>query len=343
MELASRELQVLTTIVENYIACAEPIGSRTVARESGLNLSAASMRNTMADLTEKGYLEQPHASAGRIPTAKAFRCYLDTVLRAPVLDDGQQRLIKTYMGGAGLEITDILRQTSRLLSALSRQVSMVLAPGIEDARWMRIDFVQVRSGLIMSVLVLEGGMAQNKLIKVKEHIPQDDLVKFANYLNHHFEGKPLSLVKEHILRELKGAEKRLNKLYRRALILAGETFEPDPERDFFVDGALNMLDHPEFSDLENIRELLHFLEERSRLLELLGKTIGTKGIKITLGRETQCKDLKYCSVISSPYGDRDQSLGVVGIMGPLRMDYSRVVPLVDFTARMLTKVLKNRF
>lgn len=342
MKLAPRELEVLRTIVEDYIAHAAPVGSRTVSKRSGLTLSPASIRNTMADLTDMGFLEQPHTSAGRAPTAKAFRFYLDQVLRPAVLSEQEQALITQYLGGAGLELTDILRQCSRLLSSLSNQVSMVLAPPTDDVRWRNIDFVSVRPGLAMAILVLEGGMMQNRLITVDQKLTQDDLVTFSNFLNHHFTGLTLTAVRLRVLRELSGARERLDALTRRALRLARDAFETSRERDLFVDGTLNLLSQPGFTDIATMRELLALLEERTRLLHILDSTIEGGRIKVCLGRD-ELDDLKDYSLVSTPYGCEDGARGVVGVMGPLRMDYAKVMPLVDFTARMLTELLKKRF
>jgi heat-inducible transcriptional repressor len=340
-DLQDREINVLTTIVEEYIQSASPLGSRIIAKKSGLNLSPASIRNTMADLTDKGFLEQPHTSAGRIPTASAFRFYLDKVLQAPELGENEKALIMSYMGKSGLEITDILRQTSKLISKFSRQVSMVLAPGVGEARWRSMDFILVRTGLVMAVLVLDGGLIQNRLVQVDESVTSDDLVKFSNYLNHHFKGKSLTEVRSQVLNDLKKAERRANRLYNRALRLARDTFCESPERDFFVEGTLNILDQPEFSDIKNMRELLAFLEERSRLLDLLGRSLTEGGVKILLGPETTVDNLQDVGFVTSPYGGREYSTGVLGVIGPLRMDYAKVVPLVDFTAKVLTQMLQK--
>jgi len=341
--LDAREHTVLTTIVDQYIAEATPVGSRSVARISGLALSPASIRNTMADLTDTGYLDQPHTSAGRVPTAKAFRYYLDTVLRQPVLAEDDRRLIEDHLGSAGLELTDILRQASRLLSSFSRQVSMVLAPAKDDVRWRHIDFALVSPGLVMAVLVLEGGLVQNRLVEAEPGLTQDDLTTFGNYLNHHYTGRTLGEVRANLVRELDGARRRLKGMYRRALRLARDAFASDLERDFFFDGTVNLPGQPEFADLGNMRELLHLLEERTRLLELLDRTMEGGRIKVSLGRETKLDVGPDYGFIASPYGGGEHSRGVVGIIGPLRMDYARVVPLVDYTARMLSQVLSKRF
>lgn len=344
MQLTSREQQVLTTIIEQYITNAHPVGSRMVARKSALALSPASMRNTMADLTDKGYLEQPHTSAGRVPTPRAFRHYVATLL-APGDLSGEARLaIRSTLDESGIQLPDMLRQASQALSSCARQVAMASAPGGFDVRWRSIDFVSVRKGLVMAVLVLDGGVVQNRMLPVAEDFSRDDLVRFGNYLNHHFAGLTLSGARAQILRELDGAGERLDRLYRQALTLAGAAVDSGEERDLFVGGAARLLDHPEFKDAGTVSELLDLFDERSRLLELLDRTIEAGEMKITFSNETgDGESPGEYSVVSSPYGGQDGPRGVVGVIGPLRMDYAKVVPAVDFTAQVLTELIRNRY
>jgi heat-inducible transcriptional repressor len=341
--LTHREIDVLKTIVEEYIASAQPVGSRTVAKKSGLRLSPASIRNTMADLTEKGFLEQPHTSAGRAPTVDAFRFYLSTELRMEPLDQGFRQRVGQELTSAGLELTNVLNQASRLISSFSHQVSMILSPSRDDVRWREIDFSLIKPRLVLAVLVLEGGIVQNKLIQTDEDLSADDMVQFANYLNDNFRGLTLHEARQNILAELKNAEQHLKKLYSRALVLARLAFEDLPGREVFVDGAVNMFDHVEFSDIGKMRDIMRFLEERGRLLNLLDRTIAEKGIKITFGQDAEVDDLRDCTVVSAPYGGRQQSMGVVGVIGPMRMNYAVVVPVVDYVAKALTSVLKKNF
>lgn len=342
-ELLPREKEVLKVIIEDYIAKAIPVGSRTVAKQSGLKLSPASMRNVMSDLTEKGYLEQPHTSAGRIPTVQAFRHYLDAVFLPVQLTTGHKQVISRQLQEAGLEISDVLSQASKLVSSLSHQVSLVLAPSHEDVRWREMDFALIKPGLVLAVLILDGGIVQNKLLSVEENVTKDDLATFRNYLNEHYQGLTLSEARRRIIAELDNAKRRLKLLYRRALRLARTTFEENPSREVFVEGTSNILEYAEFSDVHKMREILRLLEERTRLLHILDKTISGEGIKIMLGHESELEDLQDCGVVCSSYGEDFRPLGVVGVIGPLRMDYARIIPVVDYISQALTGLLKDRF
>jgi heat-inducible transcriptional repressor len=296
----------------------------------------------MADLTEKGFLAQPHTSAGRVPTPRAFRLYLDTVLTPPELAGTEREVIRESLDKAGLEIADILRQSSRLLAALSQQVSMVLAPGHSDVRWRSLDFVPVRTGLVMAVLIMEGDMVEHRLVPVEHGVTRDDLTAFSNYLNHHYAGKTLGQARAHIHLELKSAHRRLNRLYLQALTLARDTFEMDAERDFYLDGTAHVLTQPEFADVDTMRELLQLLDERSRLLELLDGTIDAGHTNVTFAKHDPAISKGPYGLISAPFGAADTSKGALGVIGPLRMDYAKILPVVDFTARMLTELLSNR-
>ncbi len=342
-QLLPREEEVIKTIIEDYIVKAMPVGSRTVAKQSGLRLSPASMRNVMADLTEKGYLEQPHTSAGRIPTVLAFRHYLDTVFMPEQLSPEYKKSIDRQLKEAGMELSEVLSRASKLVSSLSRQVGMILAPRHEDVRWREIDFALIKPGLVLAVLVLDAGIVQNKLLSVEETITRDELEKFGNYLNDNYRGMTLAEARTRIIAELENAKARLKLLYRKALRLARTTFEANPLREIFVDGTLNIFEHAEFADVAKMRDILRLLEERTRLLGLLDKTIEEQGIKIMLGQEAEIDDLHGCSVISSTYGDEERPLGVVSVIGPLRMDYARVIPVVDFISQTLTTLMKERF
>jgi heat-inducible transcriptional repressor len=340
MQLTPRQHAVLTTIVDAYIDTARPVGSRAVSKASGLSLSPASMRNTMAELAEAGYLEQPHTSAGRVPTTKAFAHCFSSSPRPGALPDSEQRHIRDALGNAGAELTSVLRHCSRLLSDHARQMGMVLAPGGNDVRWKSIDFVLVRQRTALAVLVLEGGMVQNRLVEVDDAISRDDLTAYGNYLNHHYAGQTLSQARARILAELGSARRRL-RLYTRALALARDAFAAEGERDLFCDGALHLLGQPEFSDVQAMRELLHMLDDKKRLLELLERTMEAAGPRIGVAAaEPGAGDY---GLVSAPYGGPGAPRGVIGVIGPLRMDYAKVVPVVDFTARMLTELLETRY
>lgn len=345
MSLLDREREVLTTIIEAYIASAAPVGSRTVSKQSVLGLSPASIRNIMADLTEAGYLAQPHTSAGRVPTAKAFRFYLDTVMRPAEMPEAQRRRIADGLSTAGLEVGDMLRRASRLLAGLSLQVAMVVVPKESTARWKRIDFSLLNSGLVMVLLVLQGGLVRTRVIETDPEVTADDLVYYANYLNDLFTDMTVAEARLRLLAELEQARQSLSALCRRALSMARVAVEQEREAaaEVFVDGTPNILSQPEFTDAEHMRELMRVLEERTILLNLLDKTANELKTVITIGGESDQAALAELGVITAPYGTGCVPLGAIGVIGPLRMDYAKLVPVVNCTADTLTRLLDRHF
>jgi heat-inducible transcriptional repressor len=345
MPLLDREREVLTTIIEAYIGSASPVGSRAVSKQSPLGLSPASIRNIMADLTDAGYLDQPHTSAGRVPTAKAFRFYLDEVMRLTPLSEEHRRSITGNLATVGLELGDLLRQASRLLSGLSLQVSMVIAPNHAGARWKRIDFSLLNPGLVLVLLVLQGGIVRKRVIETMPEVTSDDLVSCANYLNHLFTDLTVTEVRARLVRELEEAKRSLNALYLQALTMTRATFEQEREAasEVIVDGTPNILSQPEFTDADHMRELMRVLEERTILLELLDKTANELKTLITIGDESDRAALADLGIITAPYGAGPHPLGAIGLIGPLRMDYAKLVPVVNFTARTLTRLLDRHY
>ncbi|MBT8763586.1 heat-inducible transcription repressor HrcA [Desulfohalobiaceae bacterium Ax17] len=342
MRLTQREIDVLSTLIQDYILTGQPVGSRTVAKKSQLNLSPATIRNIMADLSERGLLSQPHTSAGRVPTTKAFRYYLDSILTiSPLPLEEQQRISKT-LEEVGPDLPQTLSQASKILSSLSNQISMVLTPRKSLVRWQQIDFILLRPGLVMSVLVLDGGLIQNKVIQVDKDITADELIKYSNFLNDSFQGRTLYQVREEILEQMKKAHLEFEHLYKKALKLAQDTFEAN-NRQVFVEGTINLLEGEELSDINAMRDLFKILEEKSKLLQLLDKTIESRGLNIILGEEQNLEELQEYSVISSPYSIKDDTLGVVSVIGPMRMDYSKVIPTVDLMAKILSQIFRKHF
>ncbi|PKN42944.1 MAG: heat-inducible transcription repressor HrcA [Deltaproteobacteria bacterium HGW-Deltaproteobacteria-18] len=338
MILSKRETAVLTAVVETYVETALPVSSQTLA--TGLGLSPASLRSTMAALTEKGYLRQPHTSAGRAPTVPAFRYYLDQVLKlGPLPRREQSRLHDHIQPGEG-DLPQVLRRAVRTLSTLTRQVCVIMAPRQDLARWRQIDFVLLRPGMIMAVLVMHGGLVSNRLVQMDESLGANDLVHYGNYLNSLFEGRTTHEVRGEIERQLQYARRTLD-AYRRAWELASQALAEEEQPEVFVGGTSHLTDQPEFTELETIQELLRLIEERSRLLELLDKTSVSQSVSVSLNQSMP--GLAECSLVASPYSAFSTNHGTLAVLGPVRMNYARIMPMVDFAAQILSQCLKSRF
>lgn len=336
-----RCLKVLDTIIKEYIATALPVGSKVVAQSSELKLSAASMRNTMSELTELGYLEQPHTSAGRVPTNKAFRFYIDRLLDLKPLSSFEKLDILHALDQDDLDITGIFRRATSLISNRCHQVSMVLAPERKAARWNSIGFAPSGKGKVLAILVLGGGLVETRVIETPTAFSTDELTRFGNYLNSHFRGMTLNSARLAIIDELVYAEKHLEKMFCQALTLGVQAVQHVHEtRELFVDGTKTILDQAEFSNISFAREMLAFLEERSKLLELLDATLDNGNVQVSFWEENN--SLPGCSMVSASYGASEAEGGVVSVIGPSRMNYSAVMPVVGYISSALTSILQGR-
>lgn len=337
--LSERDKKILHTLIYEYIQTGEPVGSRTLSKKSNIDFCSSTLRNVMADLEEQGYLMQPHTSAGRTPTDKAFRFYVDSVLEVRRLTKFEKEQIRQKYRFTQVEITDLLKDTSQILSDISKQISVVVAPRFVANIFKHIEFINLSKKRILVIFVSQNGIVQNKLIEVDESILQNDLDKYARYLNELFKGLTLQMIRKKILQETKNERIMYDRLFSKALALIKKALELEDESEIYVEGKLNIFDYPEFAEVEKMKKILNALEEKERLLKLLNKTMEAKGVQIFIGSENELLEIDGCSIISSAYTRDNHVLGTLGVIGPTRMDYERIVPVVDYTAKILSKML----
>ncbi len=330
----------MEAVIREHIRTGRPVGSRTVSRKEDINLGPATVRNTMADLEEKELLFQPHTSAGRLPTLMGLRLYLQSFLTLEKLPSRERDTIRDLLTNSGPDFNDTLRNASRVLSSFSRQVAMVMSPSQASAVWRQIDFVLLKPGLVMSVLVFKGGLISNRVIKTDEKLTTDELIRFGNYLNDHFQGKTVAEIRSRIVKQLQQVRNNFEDLYHQALTLARDACQDCPESQLFVGGTTNALDH-ENVNMSEMRELFALLEEKSKLLNLLDKTIQAKDMRVTFPQDYGLNNLSNYGFISSPYGPEGKALGTVGVIGPVSMNYPRLIPTVDLVARILTQLFQK--
>jgi heat-inducible transcriptional repressor len=297
----------------------------------------------MADLEEMGFLAQPHTSAGRIPTEKGLRFYLDSLMQFKALEREERELIRQAFENTQTDVKELLHRTSRVLSKFCKQAGVVLWPKLSAARLKQIEFIRLRPYQIMVILISRSGLVHHHLLDSKEDIGQDELDKYSRYLNELLQDVPLGEVKQRILDEMQKEKVLFDQLYSRALEITRRFFMSTMENsDIYIEGKTNLLNNPEFADVERMRRLLEAFENKSRIIQLLDTTLKTStGIQIVLGPESELGELKEISLISSPYKRGDTLLGVLGVIGPLRMDYSRIIPVVEFTATLLSQLLEE--
>ncbi len=336
--LTERSRQILEAIIEDYIRTAEPVGSRSVTRRHGLTLSPATVRNVMSDLEELGFLASPHTSAGRVPTDKAFRLYVDSLLQVRAIDEEQRDEIRRHYRGQGRDVADILKETSRILSSISHYIGIVVAPRFTANIFRQIEFVKLCGRRILTILVSESGVVQNRIVESDGEIPSEDLVRMSNYLNALLKGLSISEVKTRIFQEMENDKVRYDELMSRALKLSEQTLD-EPDTEVFIEGQVNILEQPEFADVAKMKEIFRAFEEKGQLITLLDRCMDAERVNIFIGSENFLNRMNHLSVITAPYASGRNTLGVLGVIGPTRMGYDRVIPIVDYTARMLSELL----
>lgn len=343
ISLTERGQQVLEAVVLSHIQSGEPVGSRTISKHHGLQVSSATIRNVMADLEEMGLLQQPHTSAGRMPTEKGLRFYIDSLMKSKDLEDREKQLIQEALKDVHKDLAKLLQKTSRILSRFCKQAGVVLWPKLSLTRLKHIEFVRLHAHQIMVILITKSGLLNHVVLQWEEDIQQDELDKYGRYLNDIFEDVPLGTIKERILEEMKNEKILFDELYAKALKMTDQAFQSTFENsELYIEGQLNLIDHPEFSDVERLKRLFEAFEDKSKIIRLLDMALSnTSGVHIILGTEGPLEELNELSLISSPYKRGDTLLGALGVIGPLRMDYSRIVPVVEFTATLLSRLMEE--
>ena len=336
-EIGARAKKILHAVVSEYLATGDAVGSHTVTRRYALDVSAATVRNVMGDLEEMGLLKHTHTSGGRIPTERGLRYYVDTLLHIHNLSTDEQDDIRERLNGAA-ERPDLLQRTTRLLRELSHLAVVVQAPGPASDVIDHMEFLRLREGQLLAVIATATGHIENKLIPVELTLDSSELERINNYLNDLVGGLTLEKLKARLSDEIIRARREHDQLVERALALAAAAV-PVGEAQVYVDGQSNLLSAD--TDVERAKALLRTLEEKDTLAKLLDKTLTAPGICVFIGAEANLADLTDVSVVAAPYGADDRPLGTIGVIGPSRMNYSRVISLVDFTAEMITLSLSK--
>ena len=339
VKLTDRGQKILEAIIEEYIATAQPVGSKVLTQNQGIKLSPASVRNVMAELEDLGYLVSPHTSAGRIPTEKGYRFYVDTILRVSEMDPRQQDRIELQYRQQGLQMTDMLREASRTLSSISHYTGLVMIPRLKATIFRHIEFVKLSPRLILAVFVTQSGLVQNKLIEVDEDLSPRELEKITNYLNQTMTGLSIQDVRTRIITEMAQEKALYDQLMRRAFTLSSAALVDESNGDVIIEGTSRFLEQPEFSDLDCMKRIVQTFEQKSALVELLDRGLESKGVQVIIGSETEHTELSDCSLITAAYSGKRGTLGTLGVIGPNRMPYATIIPIVDYTASLISRLL----
>ena len=340
--LNERSQNILEAIVEDYIASAEPVGSRAISRKHDFNLSPASVRNVMADLEDMGLLCSPHTSAGRIPTGKGFQYYIDSLLEVRHLNKDEKKNLRNSYRFKNLRMEDIMQEVGRVLSGLSQYTGLVMAPRFVSTVFRQIEFIRLSQGRLLAIYVSETGLVQNKVIEVDASLTSRDLEQISNYLNKELNGMSIQEIRAKLSEELHQERIEYDLLKKRALSLSCAALQDEVEDQVYVSGASLMLSQPEFSTPEKMKQLIQSLESKKLLIELLDRAQSAQGVQIFVGSESSDVKLQGCSLITSTFSNKKGAIGTLGVIGPMRMNYSQVVPIVDFTAQLVSQVLDRR-
>lgn len=331
--LDPRAHQVLLAIIAEYVEAAEPVGSRSVARRHMRGLSPATIRNVMADLEEMGYLAQPHTSAGRVPTDKAYRYYVEALDRIPWTP--AQAIAAREPGHGPVPAEQVMANTPARLSSDTHMTGMLLAPPLTHTAMDRIELVRLGEGQALLVLVTDTGWVTTRPVTVEARHPADDLREIGRALTRRFRGRTFQA----ILDDLTAPPDWLDPLWAHHRALVDQIAALLRDRTLYISGAINLLDHPDFGDKATLRRLLKAFEERARLIELLTQMAHERGVQVVIGAENPVAEMQECSLITSSFMFRDQVLGVLGVIGPRRMLYSDVIGVVEETARQVSSSL----
>ena len=343
--LDERSRELLALLIKTHIATGEPVGSRAISKLTRAGLSSATVRNTVGGLEDAGYLEQPHTSAGRVPSDKGYRFYVDHILEQTQLSDTDETAIHKELIGNGWDTPDhLMARATHLLSNFSDSVGIVVLPTLAQDKVKHFDFVKLSDSRILVITVSRTGLVQDRVIHIDEDFSQDELNSTARYLNENFSGTSLLAIRNELLKRLSEEKDFYDRLLQNAILLCEfglqETGGESPE--VMVEGAANMVTKRDFNDKEKIRELLRVFEEKSRLVKLLNECIEPsipQPVSVRIGAENSLPSLRGCAVITSYYGFGDQVMGSLGVVGPVRMEYARMIGVVNYVARLLEQAL----
>lgn len=331
--LDPRARHLLRTLIARYIRDGEPVGSQTLARNAGLDVSAATIRNILGDLEDIGLLTSPHTSAGRIPTAQGYRMFVDSLVQMQPLGEGEVARLRAELP-VGVGTQALLGNASELLSAMTHFVGVVSAPKREQFAFRHIDFVPLDGRRVLAILVFADNDVQNRVIEPRRAYDPSELERVANFLNTNFAGRPLSEIRATLLHDLRNAQAEMEGLLAHTVELAEHAFIPAGD-DMVLTGQTRLIGVQDLSDLDRLRELFETFARKREILQLLERTLQAPGVRIFIGEETGLAPLDGVSVVTAPYMAGGQVLGVLGVIGPTRMAYERVIPVVQAAADAL--------
>jgi heat-inducible transcriptional repressor len=330
---------LLKTLVEKYIQEGQPVGSRTLAKDSGLDLSPATVRNVMHDLEEMGLVQAPHTSAGRIPTAKGYRMFVDSLLTIKPMQESVIETLKLQLSVTA-DTSGVINNASSMLSEVTRLTGIVTVPRRDTTRLEHIEFMRLSPRRILVILVVNGQEIQNRVIDTDRDFSPAELTETANYLNAEFAGQDLATIRSRLLVSMQQARDAMQQLMQNTMNIADQVLNRSRDDDYVLAGQTNLMSYQEMCDIDKLRNLFEAFNSKRDILHILDQSMLADGMQIFIGGESGYQVLDDVSVVTAPYKVDDEVIGVLGVIGPTRMAYDRVIPIVDITAKLLSSVLR---
>ena len=339
MQLDERKYLILQAIIDDYIMTAMPVGSRTISRKSGVGFSPATIRNEMSDLEELGYLAQPHTSAGRVPSNKAYRLYVDHLMKNVKLTPDERERIHDHLVDKSKRVETVIRSAANVLSDATKYTSVIVAPKLGTLRIKHVQLVPVAERTALMIIVTSAGIVKDAVINIPEGMNADELYSISRMMTDQLADKPLEAVRQAFAEMLRSNTEN-RRLLGEALQVIEKRLESEDQADVIIGGSSNLLGYPEYADVNKARNFLAVLESKDTIRRVLNRD-GSMEITIRIGPENQVPELNDCSIVTASYRVGDHSNGTLGIIGPTRMNYNRVISVLDFMGRALSDVLSE--
>lgn len=337
MRMDERKNAVLQAIVDDYIATAEPVGSRTIARKYQLGVSPATIRNEMADLEELGFLAQPHTSAGRIPSDRGYRYYVDCLMEHRGTTPQEEEIIRRAFERRAREIDVLVRETARILSETTHYTSLVTGPQLAQAAFRQLQLVPMEGDRALLVYVTDTGFVENQVIDLPVEITMVELQRISHVLTERLRGTPVEKLSRQSIQQLQNELIRYSSLLEQTLDFLGRGMAPGEKQRVYLGGTTNILSQPEFKDVDKVRSLFQVLEQEDVVTNVLTEGAGERGVHVTIGEELSVREMHDCSMVSATYSVGDRTIGRIGVIGPKRMEYAKVVSVVESVTERLAE------
>lgn len=337
-----RAQYLLKVLIQRFIREGQPVGSRTLSRDAGIELSPATIRNVMSDLEEMGLVSTPHTSAGRVPTVQGYRLFVDTLVRYKQPKDGDLRRLRLQLAEQQDDPDAMLTSVSTMLSSITQMAGVVTVPKGQRAILRQIEFLSLSDHRVLAILVINDSEVQNRVLHTTKSHTAVELQRAANFINENYVGADLVQIRERLISDLKKTRDSMNQAMHDIISVAQSAMAgaAAPQEEFVLAGETNLMNFAELSDIDTLRRLFDAFSKKRFMLDLLDRSINASGVQVFIGQESGYQFLDDCSVVTAPYRVDDDHIGVLGVIGPTRMAYDRVVPIVDITARLLGSALK---